>query len=137
MAFKIFLYTNVLADHLLDRNRNSSEVIRAVESGRVIAFASSASFFTLAVIIEKKLKMNAGLILDFLCRLLTIVPTSQANLVQAFASRFADLEDAFQYYTAKNITDLDFFVTNNVKDFASVAGKPAVISANEFVEKFL
>ncbi len=69
-------------------------------------------------------------------RLLSIVPTGQVNLLQAFASRFAELEDAFHYYT-KSIVELDLFVTNNVKDFASVAGKPAEISANEFVEKFL
>ena len=133
MAFKIFLDTNILADHLLDRNPDSSMIIQLIEADRIAGFASSASFFTLAYIVEKKLKLRAQPILQELNRVISVIPTDQSILDQAYLSGFKDLEDAFQYFTALNESNIDYFISNNVKDFKKVLPKLPVLSAGAFI----
>ncbi|HCZ34382.1 MAG TPA: hypothetical protein DHV26_00480 [Cytophagales bacterium] len=137
MVFRLFLDTNILADHLLDRNPDSSRIFQMVEAGRILGFASSASFFTLAYIIEKKLKLRAHPILQELNRMLSVIPTHQSNLDQAYLSGFKDLEDAFQYYTALNESNVDYFVSNNVKDFKTVLPKLPVVSSTVLVKNLI
>jgi predicted nucleic acid-binding protein len=133
MTYSVFLDTNILADHLLDRNPYSSKVIRLVESGNVIAFASTASFFTLAYIIEDRLKMKWQSILQNINQFINTIPTDQQILDYSYASKFNDMEDAFQYFTALHETGLDYFITNNVNDYKFSLPKLPVISAKDFI----
>lgn len=133
MTYRIFLDTNVLADHLLDRNPYSSNIINLVESGQLIGYASSASFFTLAYIIEDRLKLKSQPILQKINQFINTIPTGQNILDYSYASGFRDMEDAFQYFTALNETGLDFFITNNVKDYKLALSKLPVLSAKDFI----
>ena len=133
MTYRIFLDTNILADHLLDRNSYSSNVINLVESGQLIGYASSASFFTLAYIIEDRLKLKSQPILQKINQFINTIPTGQNILDYSYASGFHDMEDAFQYFTALNETSLDFFITNNVKDYKLALSKLPVLSAMDFI----
>jgi len=133
MAYRIFLDTNILADHLLDRNSDSSTIINLIESGQLTGFASSASFFTLAYIIEDRLKIKSQPILQKINRFITTIPTTQHNLDYGYSSGFNDMEDAFQYFTALNEPGMDYFITNNVKDFKSAILKLPVSTAKNFI----
>lgn len=136
MTYRVFLDTNVLADHLLDRNSDSSAIINLIESGQLSGFASSASFFTLAFIIEDRLKMKSQPILQKINQFINTIPTYQNNLDSSYSSGFNDLEDAFQYFTALNESDMDYFITNNVKDFKSALSKLPVVTPKNFVTIF-
>jgi predicted nucleic acid-binding protein len=133
MTYRIFLDTNILADHLLDRNQHSSNIISLVESGQLIAYASSASFFTLAYIIEDRLKIKSRPILQKINQFINTIPTGQSVLDHSYSSGFHDMEDAFQYFTALNESDLDFFITNNVKDYKFALSKLPVLTAKDFI----
>lgn len=133
MTYRIFLDTNIIADHLLDRNSYSSNIINLAESGQIIVYASSASFFTLAYIIEDRLKMKSQSILQNINQFINTIPTDQQILDYSYASKFNDMEDAFQYFTALNESGLDFFITNNVKDYKFSLPKLPVISAKDFI----
>ncbi len=133
MTYRVFLGTNILADHLLDRNQYSSNIINLVESGQLIGYASSASFFTLAYIIEDRLKLKSQPILQNINQFINTIPTDQHILDYSYASRFHDMEDAFQYFTALNESGLHFFITNNVKDYKFSLPKLPVFSAKDFI----
>jgi predicted nucleic acid-binding protein len=133
MTYRIFLDTNILADHLLDRNQHSSNIINLVESGQIIAYASSASFFTLAYIIEDRLKLKSQPILQKVNQFVNTIPTGQSVLDYSYASGFRDMEDAFQYFTALNESGLDYFITNNVKDYKFALSKLPVLTAKDFM----
>jgi hypothetical protein len=88
----------------------------------------------LLLLSKKKLKLRAHPILQELNRMLSVIPTHQSNLDQAYLSGFKDLEDAFQYYTAMNENNVDYFVSNNVKDFKTVLPKLPVVSSTMLVK---
>lgn len=136
MAYRIFLDTNILADHLLDKNSDSSTIINLIESGQLIGFASSASFFTLAYIIEDRLKLKSQPILQKINEFVTTIPTTQNNLDYGYSSGFNDMEDAFQYFTALNESGMDYFITNDVKGFKSALSKLPVLTSQDFITIF-
>ncbi len=133
MISDVFLDTNIFLDHLLKRNPDSVEVIRLCERKQINGYASSASFYTLTYVITEKIKKKAHPILMEYSGFIQTMPTTQHNLDSALSSPFNDLEDAFQYYTALNKKELDFFITNNVKDYAGVSSRLPVINAKDFI----
>lgn len=137
MAYKVFLDTNVFLDHLLDRNTYSSDVLSNCEEGSVIGYASSASFYTLAYVIRKSVSAaeTRKLLGDYL-RFISILPTQKNNLRSSLDASFHDLEDAFQYFTALQEDKLDFFITNNLKDFQRVSQQLPVTSSKKFIELY-
>jgi len=138
MAYKVFLDTNIFLDHLLDRNNHSSSLLKACEQGTVSGYASSASFYTLAYVIRKSVSTaeTRKLLGDYL-RFISLLPTQKNNLRSSLDASFEDLEDAFQYFTALEEEELDFFITNNLKDFQKVSQQLEVISSKKFVMEYL
>lgn len=67
--------------------------------------------------------------------LVTLVSTTSENLYAAYASRFTDLEDAFQYFTACNQINLNYFATNNIKDFKYADSSFSVITPEKLIKK--
>lgn len=133
MTLKVFLDTNIFLDHLFQRNRDSEQIIRLCEQKHLIGFASSASFYTLAYVIQERLKKEAHPVLKQFSKLVEMVPTNQEDIDRALDSDFEDIEDAFQYYTALNVRTLDYFITNNTKDYRTHF-KLQIVSANDFVK---
>lgn len=138
MAYKVFLDTNIFLDHLLDRDVHSSELLKACEDGLVNGYASSASFYTLSYVIRKTVSTaeTRKLLGDYL-RFISILPTQKNHLRSSLDATFNDLEDAFQYFTALEDDSLDFFVTNNLKDFQNVSQQLPVIGAKKFISDHL
>ena len=134
MEFKIFLDTNIFLDHLQDRNKFSTQIIKLCERNDIDAFASTASFYTLAYFIGKYTELNIRRTLEGYSELIELIPTTKENLYGAYQSGFKDMEDAFQYYTALNEADLNFFVTNNIKDYKRIFSRLPVIAAKNFID---
>jgi len=118
---KIFIDTNVILDHALDRSfANEAERIFSMsEQGKIICYISAGSVYTLTYILEKALK-NIDLVREKLLLYFTLI-TPVSSLPYYFEQAvndkaFDDIEDAFQYYTALQV-NCDFFITANIKDF--------------------
>lgn len=138
MAFSVFLDTNIFLDHLLDRDVHSSTLLKGCEDGLVHGYASSASFYTLSYVIRKSISVSETkkLLGDYL-RFISVLPTHKHELRTSLDASFNDLEDAFQYFTALQEEKLDFFVTNNLKDFQKVSQQLPVINPKKFVLEHL
>ncbi len=134
MALKVFLDTNIITDHIQNRNNFSIEVIKLCELGRVRGYVSSASFYTLVFLVKKYSTKNPRTVLEYYLDMVELIPTTKDNLFGSFASSFTDLEDAFQYFTAMNEKSMDYFITNNVKDFKNANPKLPVLSAQNFIK---
>lgn len=131
----LFLDTNIFMDHFYDRNEHSSKLIQLCEKNAFEAYASTASFYTLAYFLQKSGNRNYRKAMENYSMLVTLISTTSENLYAAYASRFTDLEDAFQYYTACNQPNLNYFVTNNIKDFRSVDRELSVITPENLFKK--
>ncbi len=134
MEFKVFLDTNIFLDHLQDRNVHSIEILKLCEQRVIEGYASASCFYALAYFVGKYTKADIRKTLENYSEIVELIPTTKENLYGAYQSGFKDMEDAFQYFTARNKANIDFFITNNIKDFKHTDKKLKVISASEFLK---
>ena len=117
---KVFVDTDVVLDLLLERAPfflHSAELFSLAHRRVVAIHLSAVTFSTLYYFLRKyKGAAHARLKLTGLRSIVTVLPTDAMIVDQAIASRFADLEDAIQYYTALG-ADMDVLVTRNTGDF--------------------
>ena len=118
---KIFLDTNVILDHALDRAfaDEAEKIFAMAEAGKISCYISTGSVYTLTYILKKATK-DIDIVREKLLLYLTFV-TPISNLPfyieQAICDKaFDDIEDAFQYYAALQAGCV-FFVTANIRDF--------------------
>jgi hypothetical protein len=135
MALKVFLDTNILTDHIQNRNNYSIEIIKMCELGKVHGYVSASSFYTLVFLIQKHSTLNPRSVLEHYLEMVEPLPTTKENLYGSLSSSFKDLEDAFQYHTALDEKGMSYFITNNVKDFKYANPKLPVLSAQNFIER--
>lgn len=117
---KVFVDTDVVLDLLLERAPfflRSAELFSLAHRRGVAIHLSAVTFSTLYYFLRKyKGAAHARAKLTGLRSIVTVLPTDAMIVDQAIASRFADLEDAIQYYTALG-ADMDVLVTRNTADF--------------------
>lgn len=118
---KFFIDTNVLIDRILNRCEFLLEAglfMSAIVNGVAEGFASSHSLADLFYITRKNLSLERRRVLImFLIANAKVVPGSYLMFDNALNDRsFHDLEDGLQQQCAK-IFNLDFIVTQNLKDF--------------------
>ena len=137
---KVFLDTNVVLDHALNRDfANEAQIIlNMAERDEIDCYISTGALYTLAYVLEKALK-NVDTVREKLLLYLSLV-TPVSNLPFNFEQvltddTFDDIEDAFQYYTALQ-ANCNFFVTANIKDFkkGEIAKLP-VLKPDEYVSR--
>lgn len=134
MSLKVFLDTNIFIDHCLDRDENSSEIIRLCDKGDLDGYCSAATFFTIAYFLQKYSVGNALQLMRSYNKLFSLLSTTGENFEQAFSLGFRDLEDAFQYFTAFEEDDIEFLVTNNPKNFKYGTKQISVITPKQLRE---
>ena len=122
---KIFLDTNVLLDWLLDRQdtfaNEATAIIEAAENNLIEAYISAGTVYTIAYVLEKSGKKGEALrsAMTRLLNLLNVKATDTQPYLAACLRNMKDLEDAFQYEIALYGLKMDYFVTANLKDFAT------------------
>jgi|JI10StandDraft_1071094.scaffolds.fasta_scaffold90857_4 predicted nucleic acid-binding protein len=117
---KVFVDTDVVLDLLLEREpfwQQSAALFTLAHRRAVSVHLSAVTFSTLYYFLRKyKGAAQARAKLSGLRSIVTVLPTDVMIVDQAIASRFADFEDAVQYYTALG-SDMDVLVTRNTSDF--------------------
>lgn len=118
---KFFIDTNVLIDWILNRSEFHLEAelfMSAIVNGVAEGFVSCHSLTDLFYITRKNLSLERRRVLImFLIANVKIIPESYSMFDSALNDRsFHDLEDGLQQQCAK-ISNLDFIVTQNLKDF--------------------
>ena len=138
MAYKVFVDTNVILEHILRREKwaEANELFKLAEDGVIQCFLSSSSYYTLAYVLRKYLSdKQKRIILGKYLSLTSVLTTDANHLTQGLISSFKDIEDAFQYYTA--LGKVDYFLTFNKKDFARYSlAQLEVYTPGEFLKEF-
>ena len=135
---KIFLDTDVVLDHLADRQPFAEYAHRRLalaETGRLTLCVSSLSFSNLYYLLRKpKGHADALALLGRLRSLVRVSAVTEAEIQAALASSFKDFEDAIQHFAAKAEGGIGAIVTRNKGDYS--ASEIPVLSPDEFLAQF-
>ncbi|MGN6615603.1 MAG: type II toxin-antitoxin system VapC family toxin [Ilyomonas sp.] len=141
MAYKVFADANVYLDLFLQRGSNwkDVEVLFDFAAQKEIEVFTSASNVLNLMYIMKTYEFTRLEIIKHSSALLsftTLLNPDNIIFNAALTSGFNDLEDAVQYFTAKNVTDIDYFITSNIKDFKKADATLPVVSPSQFMKMY-
>lgn len=133
----VFLDTNVLLDWLLDRQdtfaNEATAILEASEKKNINAYVSAGSIYTIAYVLEKSGKKGEDLrrAMQKVLGIIKVIEADNAPYQKACARDMKDIEDAFQYEVALHNGKLNYFVTANLRDFATqnTASLPVITPA--------
>lgn len=118
---KIFLDTNVVLDHLADRQPFSEYAHRLfalAEKDEITLYVSALSFSNLYYILRKVKGGNeAWSLLRKLKGLVKVTSVGELEVKSALQENYKDFEDALQCFSAKTETDVNVIITRNKIDF--------------------
>jgi predicted nucleic acid-binding protein len=121
MADKVFVDTNVVIDHLTDRQpfaNHSSLIFELHEQKQIQIYISALSINTVYYVSRKLLGEKRTLnLIEELIEDLEVIGTSKAEIKTALTLGFKDFEDALQYSTALTVKKVEAIITRNVKDY--------------------
>jgi predicted nucleic acid-binding protein len=135
MNKRIFVDSDVILDMLCKREpfyRYAAELFTLADTGKISLFTTPLVFANLFYILRKSTGIEqAKNYLRKLRILINIVPMAGKMVDLALNSKFADFEDALQYYTAKQ-NHFDILLTRNIKDYR---GKDILVQTpEEFIQ---
>ena len=117
---KIFVDTNILLDLLFQRRGfflDAKRLFNYSKSRNIDIFISAISINTIYYLLQKKFtKEHSKHLLEYIYDITDILPFDENIIFLAHQSSFKDLEDAFQYFTAKKY-NIPVIITRNQKDF--------------------
>ena len=147
---KVFLDTNIFLEYFEQRReyQTVSQLLNAVEDGRLKAVVSVGCIYTLAYLIRVELKRQdihrpeqterLRATLNIVMTMVTAVGLSHKRLSAGINDQaFDDVEDSFQYQCAIQ-NKCDALVTINLHDYRGTdMSQMEILSPTEFVEKYL
>lgn len=140
MGSNLFIDTDVILDIVLDRKEffdDSSAIFQKFENGKVFLYTSPSTIINAQYVGQKQItKVKCRAVINYLLNYFIILETDLSALKQAYQSKFSDVEDAIQYYTATRDGIIDFFITRNVKDFKSGEKLLPVVTPIQFLKLF-
>ena len=132
---KIFVDTNILLDLLFQRRGfflDAKRLFNYSKSRNIDIFISAISINTIYYLLQKKFtKEYSKHLLEYIYDITDILPFDENIIFLAHQSSFKDLEDGFQYFTAKE-HHIPFLITRNIKDFA--VDDLSILSPQQFLE---
>ena len=147
---KVFLDTNIFLEYFEQRReyQTVSQLLNAMEDGRLKAVVSVGCIYTLAYLIRVELKRQdihrpeqterLRATLNIVMTMVTAVGLSHKRLSAGINDQaFDDVEDSFQYQCAIQ-NKCDALVTINLRDYRGTdMSQMEILSPTEFVEKYL
>ena len=134
---KVFIDANVVLDLLLQRHSfylNAEKIFSLSDKGRMTLCLSAVSFASITYHLEKHIKgRDIRSVLRNLSKIVKILPFNQRIIENALYSNFKDIEDGYQYFTAKEY-GIPIVVTRNVKDF--VVDDISVLTPEQFLSMY-
>ena len=147
---KVFLDTNLFLEYFEKRReyQSVSQLLSAIEDGKLKAVVSVGCIYTLAYLIRMELKrqnihrpeqtLRLRSTLNTVMSMVSAVGLSHKRLSLGINDMaFDDVEDSFQYQCALH-NKCDALVTINLRDYSNAdTSKIEILSPTEFVEKYL
>jgi predicted nucleic acid-binding protein len=141
MGNNLFIDTDVILDIVLDRKDffdDSSAIFQKFENGKVFLYTSSSIIINAQYVGQKQItKVKCRAVINYLLNYFIILDADVSVLKQAYQSKFSDVEDAIQYYTAARDRIIDFFITRNTKDYEEMEERfLPVVTPTQFLKLF-
>lgn len=135
---KLFLDANVFLEAFLKRIPtcvHDRQLLEDAEERRIGVYTSSALLLTVMYFLKKEGYPIEGVvqISNRVLNVTTLVSPTEKTFRQGLYSGFTDLEDGIQYHTALQASNLDYFITNNKKDFKAATALLPVLTPKEFL----
>ena len=130
---KVFIDTNIVLDLLLQRRNfliNAEKIFSLAYKGKIVLYFSAVSFVSVTYYLGKHTNKDIKAILEDLCKIVKILPFNQRIIENTLHSNFKDIEDGYQYFTAKE-NNIRIMITRNVKDF--LVDDISVVTPEEFL----
>ena len=138
MVNNLFIDTDVILDIVLDRIEfydDSSAIFQKFENGEVLLFTSASIIINAQYVGQKQVsKEKCRSTISYLLNYFIILEADIFIIKEAFQSKFSDIGDAIQYYTATKDEMIDFFITRNVKDFKSRGNILPALTPTQFLK---
>ena len=139
MLNNLFIDTDIILDIVLDREEffdDSSAIFQLYENDELLLYTSTsiiinAQYTGQRLIQKEKCRAAIKYLLDYFI----VLEASIDILKKAYQSKFTDIEDAIQYYTATKEEKINFFITRNIKDFKWGESKLSVVSPSQFLKQ--
>ncbi|MBO1883561.1 PIN domain-containing protein [Capnocytophaga sp. Marseille-Q4570] len=132
---RIFIDTNILLDLVMARRKfyqDANRLFQYCEQRGIKTYISSISIATINYLLLKSYKEEeVKNFLETIYNLTEILPFYKDIIFKAHQSNFKDLEDGFQYFTAKE-NNLKIIITRNQKDFK--VDDISILTPKEFVD---
>ncbi len=117
---KYFIDSDVIMDVLANRPafaEYAGFIFAQAESGKLSLCTSPLIISNVHYLLTKLVgRIKAKKAIIALLTKIDVIPVDSWIVNAAFSSKFSDIEDAIQYYTAKS-ANVDAIITRNVKDF--------------------
>ena len=134
----VFLDTNVVLDHLMDRQpfaEYAHRIFALAEMGELRLHLSALSFCNLYYLLRKPLGHHPAMALLVQLRQLTRVTLiGEREISAALASPGKDFEDAVQYESARSDECIGVIVTRNRGDFPE--SELPILTPDEFLARW-
>ena len=130
---KVFIDTNIVLDLLLQRRNfliNAEKIFSLAYKGKIVLYFSAVSFVSVTYYLGKHTNKDIKAVLEDLCKIVKILPFNQRIIENTLHSNFKDIEDGYQYFTAKE-NNIRIMITRNVKDF--LVDDISVVTPEEFL----
>lgn len=138
MVSSFFLDSDVILDFLLDRNPfnfSADEIFEKGYNRNIQIFFSSLNVANIHYLLRKQYGNDGAL--NKIAELLSfcqILPVTEKEIFDAIKSGFSDFEDAIQYFTAIQNSDIKGIITRNLSDYKK--SKIPVFSPESFLSTF-
>ena len=130
---KVFIDTNIVLDLLLQRRNfliNAEKIFSLAYKGKIVLYFSAVSFVSVTYYLGKHTNKDIKAVLEDLCKIVKILPFNQRIIENTLHSNFKDIEDGYQYFTAKE-NNIRIMITRNLKDF--LVDDISVVTPEEFL----
>ena len=135
---EVFLDTNVVLDHLMDRQpfaEHAHRIFALAERGELRLHLSALSFCNLYYLLRKPMGPQKALALLVQLRQLTRVTVlGEREISSALAAPGKDFEDAVQYESAKSGEGVSVIITRNRGDFP--VSELLIMAPDEFLSRW-
>lgn len=117
----ILLDTDVVLDFLLDRKPFSDDTLHILlkcEKKEMNAFVTPVIVANTYYLLRQKASHSYVIEqLKILLKIISVLSMDQKQVLSALDSKFTDFEDALQYFSALQNTNIEAILTRNGKDF--------------------
>ena len=121
MLNSLFIDTDIILDVILNREAyyaDSAGIFKCFENHTVTLYTSSSIIINAQYIGQKQIsKVKCKAAIKYLLQYFEILEPTKLTITEAYNSNFTDIEDAIQYFMAKNSGLIDYIITRNIKDY--------------------